>query len=256
MQNIKKMFIDNQVHEFKKNEPTDIGMINKHHIVLEMIKKHSKTSDRILDVGCSDGKILKSLMADGYTKLYGVDIQEDANHAFDDTKIHFASCDFENEEIPFAGKFDLIIISDVLEHTFSPQTVLYDLRPKLGPAGKIVFSMPNAGWFANGILLTFFPSKLFVSTAFGPWGHTHQFTFYEVKKMTNVLKYKILELKGGKLDNYAFKVGIKKLLFDMFVRITSPLARKWPVLFSAHIFGVIEVTSNSPALKDRFDSGL
>lgn len=254
--NIKKEFIDNQVKVFRENDPHGAGMINKHYIVLDMIRKYSKSTDRILDVGCSEGKILKELESRGYVNLHGVDIQNWSNTSFTNTNIKYAECDIEKERIPFDGKFDLIIISDVLEHLFSPQTVLFDLKKRLSPKGKIIFSVPNAGWFLNGILLTFLPSKLFASTAFGPWGHTHQFTFYEVGKTAAKLKYKIIELKGGKLDNYAFKQGIKKYLFDMFIWITRPLAIRLPVIFSAHIFGVLENTSKSPAPSDRFDSGI
>lgn len=252
---INKQFIDNQVQTFRANDPEGAGMITKHHIVLDMIKRNSKPSERVLDIGCSDGKILKELVSLGYTKLYGVDIQELSKTSFTGTSITYRVCDIENEPLPFKDKFDLIIVSDVLEHLFSPQTVLYDLKKSLTLTGKIVFSMPNAGWFLNGVLLTFFPSKLFASTAFGPWGHTHQFTFYEVSKIATKLKYKIVELKGGKLDNYAFKQGIKKILFDIFVWITHPLATRFPFIFSAHIFGVIENTNKSPAARDRFDAG-
>jgi len=254
--NIKKQFIDNQVRVFREKEPDGAGLINKHQIVLGMIHQFSKPSDRILDVGCSDGKILKELSGLGYRKLYGVDIQEWAKTSLTGTRITYRDCDIENEPLPFTGKFDLIIISDVLEHMFSPQSVLYDLKKHLSPKGKIIFSVPNAGWFLNGVLLTFFPSKLFVSTAFGPWGHTHQFTFFELRKIASKLEYKIVELKGGKLDNYAFKQGIKKYLFDLFVWITLPLATRLPIIFSAHIFGVLENTSRVPSQRDRFDVGI
>lgn len=253
---IKKQFIDNQVETFRANEPEEAGLITKHHLVIDMIVRNSKTDDRVLDIGCSDGKILKALTELGYTKLFGLDIQELSKTSFTGTGITYRVCDIENEQLPFKGKFDLIIISDVLEHLFSPQTVLFDLKKSLSPKGKIIFSVPNAGWFLNGILLTFFPSKLFASTAFGPWGHTHQFTFYEIRKIATKLKYKILELKGGKLDNYAFKLGVKKYIFDFFIWITYPLAMSLPILFSAHIFGVLENTSMSPASCDRFDAGV
>lgn len=241
--------------KFKVVDLSDIGMINKHRIVLDLIKKYSRPNHRILDIGCSDGKILKELERNDYNHLYGIDIQAAAKKAFQGTKIKYRDCDFENEPIPFKGKFDVIIMSDVLEHLFAPHTILFDLKKYLSDNGKIIFSMPNAGWFLNGILLTFSPNKLFVSTAFGPWGHTHQFTFWEVRRIARILKYKILSLGGGRLDNYAFKTGLKKLLFDIFVISTSYLSRKYPTVFSAHIFGVFENTKNKPKLTDRFDAG-
>jgi len=251
-----KQFVDSQVAAFRATDTSENGLITKHKIVLEMILNNSKKTDRVLDVGCSEGKILKDLIERGYSKLYGIDIQEWSKTALAGTKVNYAECDIERETLPFKGPFDVIIISDVLEHLFSPQSVLYDLKKHLSPHGKIFFSMPNAGWFLNGILLTFFPNKLFVSTAFGPWGHTHQFTFFEVREIARQLKYKIHTLKGGRLDNYAFKKGLKKYSFDLFVYLTAPLTIWLPTIFSAHIFGILENTKKNPLASARFDLGV
>lgn len=250
-----KQFVDAQVATFRANDKSEGGLITKHKIVLVMILSNSKPTDRVLDIGCSEGKILKELATRGYSKLYGIDIQEWSETALAGTKVKYKACDIEREPLPFSGLFDTIIISDVLEHLFSPQSVLFDLKKRLSPNGKIFFSVPNAGWFLNGLLLTFFPSKLFVSTAFGPWGHTHQFTFYEVRQMAKRLKYKLHTLKGGRLDNYAFKTGVKKILFDFFVYVSAPLARRYPSIFSAHIFGVLQNSKQQPPLSARFDLG-
>ena len=253
---VKKQFVDNQVKAFSESDSEGMGLINKHHIVIKMIHNHADKNARILDVGCSEGQILYELERDGYSNLYGVDIQEISKTSFFGSKINYKYCDVEVEPIPFKNKFDIIIVSDVLEHMFSPQSVLYDLKKNLSPQGKIIFSVPNAGWFINGILLTFFPSKLFASTAFGPWGHTYQFTFYQVKQIANNLHYKVLDLKGGKLDNYAFRGGIKKIIYDTFAFFSIPLIRLIPSIFSAHIFGVLQTTNKDPIKSARFDLGL
>lgn len=251
-----KEFVDAQVAAFRANDNSENVMINKHKIVLGMVLNNSKPSDRVLDIGCSDGKILRELDRQGYKNLHGVDIQEWAKTSLVGTKIKYRECDIERESIPYRGVFDVIIISDVLEHLFSPQSVLFELKKKLSPKGKIYFCMPNAGWFLNGILLTFLPQKLFVSTAFGPWGHTHQFTFFEVKQIARRLKYKLHTLKGGRLDNYAFKTGIKKILFDLFVTLSEPLATRFPSIFSAHIFGIYQNSGQTPPPSARYDLGV
>ncbi|OGD84983.1 hypothetical protein A2618_02565 [Candidatus Collierbacteria bacterium RIFOXYD1_FULL_46_26] len=252
----KKQFVDRQVAEFTAKDPGTGELIKKHLTVLDMVREYSHPNSYVLDVGCSNGKILKSLSKVGYQHLYAVDIQDKSVSAFRGTNIHFRALDVEQERLPFKAKFDVIIFSDVLEHFFSPQTVLYDLLPSLSPHGKIIFSVPNSGWFVNGPLLTFFPAKLFVSTAFGPWGHTYHFTFFQVQKLASNLKLKIRELTGGPLDNYAFKTGLKKLGFDLFAAASFPLLRKWPNIFSAHIFGVLEKSNKKLNAKARFDVGV
>ncbi len=251
-----KEFVDAQVAIFRNTDRSENVLLNKHKIVIELLKKYSRADDRILDIGCSDGKILKELEKLGYKKLFGIDIQEWSNTALLGTQVDYKMCDIEKERIPFRGKFDVIIFTDVLEHLFSPNTVLFDVRSYLSENGKIIFCYPNAGWFFNGILLTFFPSKLFISTAFGPWGHTHQFTFYETKQIAKRLCYKILQLRGGKMDNYAFKAGLKKVIYDLFVELSIGMIKYWPSVFSAHIFGVFVKTKRNPSLQSRFDLGI
>jgi len=252
--NIKKEFIDKQVVAFSKND-NDNKLFNRHKIIISLINKFSKKDANILDVGCFDGKILKTLEKMGYKNLYGVDFADTPKNIFKNTSINFATCDIEKGGIPFHKKFDVVIFSDVLEHFFSPQTILYDLKEKLNKYGVIIFSVPNAGWFLNGLLLSFFPSKLFMSTAFGPWGHTYQFTFFQIKKIANNLKLKIIELSGGKMDNFAFKTGFKKIIYDLFVIISYPLISIYPQIFSDHIFGVLQNTRAILPDKNRLELG-
>lgn len=252
--NIKKDFIDRQVKIFSESGEGDAVLI-RHKKIIDLVLKYSSKDDYILDVGCFDGKILKALEKVGYHNLFGVDFSEASKKSFIGSKIHFAPCDIEKEEIPFKQNFDVIIFSDVLEHLFSPQTTIFDIRKKLSSNAKIIFSVPNAGWFLNGFLFSFLPSKLFISTAFGPWGHTYNFTFYQIVKIAKNLKLKIIELSGEKMDNYAFKKGFKKVLFDLFCYVTYPLALLNPQLFSAHIFGVLRNSKDRLADKERFELG-
>jgi SAM-dependent methyltransferase len=252
--NTKKEFLDKQVAVFSGSDDNN-KLLTRHKIIANLITKFSKNDDHILDIGCFDGKILNTLRKNGYKNLYGVDFSDASKKSFKNTSIHFAPCDIEKEEIPFNRKFDVVIFTDVLEHLFSPQTTLYDLRKKLNKDARIIFSVPNAGWIINGILLSFFPSKLFISTAFGPWGHTFHFTFFQIRKIAGNLKFKIIELSGGKNDNHVFNKSLKKIIFDLFLVLTHPLALVYPQIFSDHIFGVFQNTQSILSDKNRFELG-
>jgi SAM-dependent methyltransferase len=253
--NTKKEFLDKQVMAFSGGGDNNNILLERHKIIINFITKFSKKDDNILDVGCFDGKILKLLERDGFKNLYGVDFSDASKKSFKNTSIHFAPCDIEKDEIPFDRKFDVVIFTDILEHLFSPQSTLYDLRKKLNKDAKIIFSVPNAGWVVNGILLSFFPSKLFISTAFGQWGHTYHFTFFQVRKIAGNLKFKIIKLSGGKNENNVFKKGLKKIIFDLFLFLTYPLVLAYPQIFSDHIFGVFQNTESTLLDKDRFELG-
>ncbi len=252
--NIKKEFIDAQIAAFSQNSRQNELLI-RHQKIISLICKYVPVDATILDIGCYDGVILKALEKKGYQHLYGIDFSETSKKSFAKTSIHFAQCDVEQEAIPFNKKFDLVIFTDVLEHFFSPQSVLFELKKKLAPDAKIIFSVPNAGWFLNGFLLSFLPSKLFLSTAFGPWGHTYQFTFYQASKMAGNLKFKLIELTGTKMDNYAFKTGFKKAAYDVFSTMQYLPALAYPQIFSAHIFGVFQNTSAQLTKKAHFELG-
>lgn len=253
MKNIKKNIFDQQVADFSKKNGNK-ELLERHKKILNLIYKYSVPSDSVLDVGCFDGKILKALEKEGYKNLYGVDFSETSKKSFEETGIHFRSYDIEQDDLPFKKKFDVIVYTDVLEHLLSPQTALFDIRKNLSKNGKIIFSVPNAGFFLNGFLLSFLPSKLFLSSAFGPWGHTYQFTFYQVKKISQNLCFDLIEISGGWMKNYIFKSGFKKLFYDVFIFTLSVLSLVYPQIFSDHIFGVLENSSRKPKPETRYEA--
>lgn len=252
MNNIKKEIFDRQVSILSK-KGGDGKLLNRHKKVLNLIFENCNRNDYILDVGCFDGKILKTLEQKGYKNLYGVDFSETSKKSFKNTSIHFATYDIERDKIPYNRKFNAVIYTDVLEHVLSPQTILFDIKKNLSEDGKIFFSVPNAGWILNGLLLSFLPSKLFLSSAFGPWGHTYHFTFYQIRKIANNLGFTINNLSGGRMSNYIFKKGLKKILYDLFLFCVSLLALFWPQVFSDHIFGVFRNTPKKLKMGARLE---
>jgi len=101
---------------------------------------------RILDAGCSDGRLGELLRSSRHTVI-GIDaIKHDGVESrLDD----FVEADLEDGIPPEAGKdFDVIVAADVLEHTANPSVVLANLRSVLGPRGVMLVSVPNfAHWY-------------------------------------------------------------------------------------------------------------
>lgn len=237
--NTRKEIFDKRIIELSK-EGENNKLLNRHIKILKYLYRYCEKEDHILDIGCYDGKILKELENKGYQNLYGSDFSEKSKLSFNNSKIHFSLYDIENDKVPFNNKFDVVIYTDVLEHLYSPERVLENIKHYLNDNGKIFISVPNAGFFLNGLLLSFFPSKLYFSTAFGPWDHIYHFTFYDIKRMSKKLGFKILILEGGKMDNYIFNSGIKKYIFEFLLLILQPLTYLLPSLFSDHIFVVLQ----------------
>lgn len=98
---------------------------------------------RALDVGFGNGLVLQHLKG-RYQERVGVDIALNA-HALGLRKqgIKVVKADVA-KGLPFkAGRFDLVLSLDVLEHVFDPLAFLLELRRALRPGGRLVISTPN-----------------------------------------------------------------------------------------------------------------
>lgn len=89
---------------------------------------------RVLDFGCSTGRILNEL-GSRYQR-FGIEVNEAAAERARQrgiTVIPEAAL-----ETSLAGKFDAIILSDVFEHLVEPTITLRRLAARLGPGGRLI----------------------------------------------------------------------------------------------------------------------
>lgn len=103
---------------------------------------------RLLELGCADGtnllffrERLRALGAD-VERLVGVDAQRVracANYAAFDF-VHSTVEQFVEEH---DAQFDLIILSDIVEHLYNPWRVMAALRERLSAGGRLLVSVPN-----------------------------------------------------------------------------------------------------------------
>lgn len=99
----------------------------------ELIGRYVKTDARILDVGCGYGRNLEKLIRGGFSNVIGIDINPQivaANKQRGFNCINIADLNAES------GKFDLILMSHVIEH-FPP----LDLKNFID--GYLEFLLPN-----------------------------------------------------------------------------------------------------------------
>lgn len=118
---------------------------------IERLRRESKKEKKeihILDVGCANGiQVTFPLGAQGYT-VTGLDMHEPSIR-FARENNHFHNVHFElqkTENIHAATgekKFDVIILSDILEHVENPMKVLRDVHALLKLHGIVLISIPN-----------------------------------------------------------------------------------------------------------------
>jgi 2-polyprenyl-3-methyl-5-hydroxy-6-metoxy-1,4-benzoquinol methylase len=83
---------------------------------------------RVLDYGCGDGTLVRTLRAAGYPNTHGFD---EYSAAFADRSV-------------LSEPYDLIISQDVLEHVPEPWDFLHTLQGLVKPGGAVALGTPNA----------------------------------------------------------------------------------------------------------------
>lgn len=130
---------DNNTHNIG-NDAAVLGLPRFEVIVPHVADLNGVGSGKVLDYGCCIGQLTLSL-ARNFKNLeyYGVDISEgnieQANEYKDVDNLHYYT------EIP-DERFDLIIISEVMEHVPNPEILTEQLEYFLNPNGKVVITVP------------------------------------------------------------------------------------------------------------------
>lgn len=98
---------------------------------------------RVLDVGCATGAFLSVILEEGH-KAYGVDINPDAIRKAAEL---VPGAEVKAGTLGGAGWggdfFDVVVMSDVLEHLRDPCDVLEQVYRSLKPGGRLVVLTPN-----------------------------------------------------------------------------------------------------------------
>jgi SAM-dependent methyltransferase len=111
------------------------------------------------------------------------------------------------------GKFDLVMLADVLEHLHhSPRTLLADLLRLVKPAGYLLITVPNAANVRKRLAIVRGKTNLPPFDQFywseGLWrGHIREYTKEDLAALASYLELRTLELRSahhmlGKVPKY------------------------------------------------------
>lgn len=94
-------------------------------------------SKKVLDIGAGKGMVLKRIKHDNKV---GTDISLEYLRPLQKSGVKVI---FNNaERLPFINEFDIIFLSDILEHVLDPLNVLRNVRRALKPRGKAIIRVP------------------------------------------------------------------------------------------------------------------
>lgn len=156
---------------------------------IAFLKKHIKTSDNILDLGCKFGEISNKI-ADFANKVVGVDIIENdiviANSRYNKSNLEFVHGDAFEFLQHSQDKFDVIILSHIIEHIDKPVAFLKECALH---SPNIYIEVPDYDKTYLNHYRTSLNNKLQYTDA----DHVWEFDRFELKQIVKDAGWKIVE---------------------------------------------------------------
>ena len=96
---------------------------------------------RLLDVGCNEGRGLERYSANGFD-AEGLELNAVAAAAA--RAKGFVVHETTLEALPAEARYDVVVLSNVLEHALDPRAMLAAIHARLSPGGELWISLPDA----------------------------------------------------------------------------------------------------------------
>lgn len=156
--------------------------------IFQFVKPNSK----ILDIGCSSGKLGAALRKEKGAYVVGMDLDEDDVKLAKKNLNEAFLLNIEQDSIKHLGKFDIVVMADVIEHLLDPINALKKIKGALRPNGELIFSIPN---MANATVRIELLKGRF---EYRDWGlldrtHLHFYDQEEVNRVFREANYNVLK---------------------------------------------------------------
>jgi len=138
--------------------------------------------DRIMDLGCGAGTMLKVAHRNGWKQCVGVDVNERYGDIYQaNQEIQFINAFFESLDPQKLGReYDVISMWSVLEHLYDLHNILDRVHSMLKPNGLLFILVPNAESLITRIARSLSPTF--------NWKHVSHFTRRSLNKLMEMHK--------------------------------------------------------------------
>jgi len=137
--------------------------------IVQRIQQYT-ASGRMLDVGAGDGLYAKAALAHGY-QVDALEPNENACEIYERVTGQACEVGFLDEAITKArtGQYDVVLLSQVMEHLPDPETAMRQIRRLLKPGGTLVIGVPR---FRSALSILMGRRDIFIN----PPEHLNHFT--------------------------------------------------------------------------------
>jgi len=197
---------------------------SSHNKLIEMTESNKK----VLDIGCSSGYIAAKLKEKNCT-VFGIDNNKQALETAKKYCKKVFLMDISKAKI--IGKYNIIILGDVIEHLPEPTHFLKRLKKNLKTDGYILISVPNIANIITRVNL--FLGK-FDYTDKGILDKTH-LRFFTKKTLKNTIKeagYKLVKLDSTPIPIFLALPSLPKRFAVQIYKILNLLNMVYPNLFA------------------------
>lgn len=201
-------------------------------VVKETLEKEIKKRNgvvEVLDIAAGDG-VYESILNEGVKSkavFDGIDFSEAQKKKTKKIFRNFYLCDLDKQPIPIKNKkYDIIIISEILEHLFFPDEVLYQANKLLSKDGVLILTSPNSAAIRNGLTLLFLGTARMILYP-EEKQHIRFYNFKSLKSMLESAGFEIADIKGTSgFFLQEFNFGIKILTPRILQILTNKLIPK------------------------------
>lgn len=128
-------------HDMQATEETHWWFLARRHLCRSLLMRYAPDNAAILEAGCGSGGNLPLLQLFG--NVYAFELDEQARARAAERGIGHVAAGSLPADIPFADTlFDLILMTDVLEHIEGDQAALTALNDRLKPGGRLLLTVP------------------------------------------------------------------------------------------------------------------
>ena len=195
--------IKNKIFEYAKFRIRYSRSLSQFKFISNFLNK-DKHNIKVCEIGAFDGLLLKIFKDNGFN-VYGYELNDYARkYAEDKYNIKLESDFLKSHE-----KYDVIMLSHVLEHFVDPRDVLLKIKSMLNDNGYLYIEVPNSPMLEEAdkdVLIDYLTTE-----------HTVNFNKYNLRILLESVKFDIIDLKHSNYNVNKNNINLKSAILKGYI---------------------------------------